>query len=305
MRLDQLRNFVWLVKIKSFTEAAEKLHMSTSALSKSIKSLEEKVGTQLINRDTTPLSVTRVGGEFYEFAVEASAEYEYFTQKYRKDRKVSFEQIRIFSMPASDELFITEALGKTAPDYPNVEFIHVSRSAFTLYSDLLAQDASLLVVPDFEFARPLHEGFECIALPPMKFGSYCRPGHPILDREAIAFADLWEYPVSGPQLPKEVDDMVVEFVGQDKFKRRPLFNVYFEHTATAHKTVLDSDTIAVSLSEMAVKPLVDSGVLCQIPVLPNMFQSIGSNLLIKQEARRSNALKALVDNILACAARRS
>ncbi len=305
MRLDQLRNFVWLVKIKSFTEAAEKLHMSTSALSKSIKSLEEQVGTQLINRDTTPLSLTKVGGEFYEFAVEASAEYEYFTQKYRKDRKVAFEQIRIYSIPASDELYITEALGKTAQEYPNVEFIHVSRTAFTLYADLLAQDASLMVVPDFEFARPLYEGFECIVLPAMQYGSYCRPGHPILDRDAIAFADLWEYPVSGPQLPKEVDDLVFEYVGQDKFKRRPLFNVYSEHIATAHKTVLDSDTIAVSLPRKAVQPLVDSGVLCQIPVLPHVFESIGTNLLIKQEARHSNALKALVDNILACATKRS
>ena len=65
--------FVEVVKFKSFSEAAKKLHRSPSAISKQISQLEQKLNTQLIDRTTRSLSVTEAGRIYYEKCLDISA----------------------------------------------------------------------------------------------------------------------------------------------------------------------------------------------------------------------------------------
>ena len=58
---------VW--KERSFSSAAKKLYISQPALSNSIKRVEDKVGTPLFDRSTSPIQLTDVGQE-YLHAVE-------------------------------------------------------------------------------------------------------------------------------------------------------------------------------------------------------------------------------------------
>ncbi|VUX15208.1 Hca operon transcriptional activator [Streptococcus pasteurianus] len=51
MDLEHLYEFAVLAESKNFSEAAEKLFISQSALSKHIKSLEQELGVPLFNRE--------------------------------------------------------------------------------------------------------------------------------------------------------------------------------------------------------------------------------------------------------------
>jgi len=46
-----LRYFVETVRLSSFTQAAESLHLTQSTISKMVRQLEEEVGAQLLVRD--------------------------------------------------------------------------------------------------------------------------------------------------------------------------------------------------------------------------------------------------------------
>jgi DNA-binding transcriptional LysR family regulator len=64
--LEGLLIFTRVIALKSFTAAAQDLHMSPSAVSKHITRLEENLGVRLINRSTHQLSLTEYGATLYQ-----------------------------------------------------------------------------------------------------------------------------------------------------------------------------------------------------------------------------------------------
>ena len=70
MDIRHLRSFVAVVEERSFTRAAEKLHVAQPPLSRSIQQLEDEVGAQLIDRDQRPLRLTAAGELFLEQATQ-------------------------------------------------------------------------------------------------------------------------------------------------------------------------------------------------------------------------------------------
>lgn len=63
--IDQLRAFVTLVESHSATQAAEKLGVAVSAVSRRLKDLETQLGVQLIQRTTRKMHLTDTGEKFY------------------------------------------------------------------------------------------------------------------------------------------------------------------------------------------------------------------------------------------------
>lgn len=60
--------FIAVVENKSFTKAAEQLHMTQPAVSQSIRNLEEKIGVRLIERKQKSFYVNEVGEIVYTYA---------------------------------------------------------------------------------------------------------------------------------------------------------------------------------------------------------------------------------------------
>lgn len=63
--------FVAVVESKSFSGAARKLGVSKSAISKRIRQLEDRLGTQLLHRSTRKLSLTEAGERYFVHASDA------------------------------------------------------------------------------------------------------------------------------------------------------------------------------------------------------------------------------------------
>jgi DNA-binding transcriptional LysR family regulator len=62
--------FVKVVELGSFARAAERLDLSTSAVSRHVAELEAHLGVRLLNRTTRRLSLTEAGRAFHERAVQ-------------------------------------------------------------------------------------------------------------------------------------------------------------------------------------------------------------------------------------------
>src|SRR3954453_6531066 len=60
-QLDDLLAFIAVAQERSFTKAAAKLGVSQSALSHTVKELEERLGVRLLTRTTRSVSVTEAG----------------------------------------------------------------------------------------------------------------------------------------------------------------------------------------------------------------------------------------------------
>ncbi len=64
--IENLRLFRAIVEVKNFRRAGEMMDFSPSVVSRSIASLEERLGTRLFHRSTRQFSLTEAAERFYE-----------------------------------------------------------------------------------------------------------------------------------------------------------------------------------------------------------------------------------------------
>jgi len=122
MEIDYIRDFIVLSETGNFMEAAEKLFISQSSLTRHIKSLEEDLGTPLFDRTTRKVSINYFGRLFLPYAKEiARIQYEYTTAFYN-ELKGTRGNITVGSIPIMIPYKITDLL---------IQFKH-ENSAFSL-----------------------------------------------------------------------------------------------------------------------------------------------------------------------------
>src|SRR5262245_33948512 len=76
LTLRQLRAFVAVARLGRFNLAAERLHVTQSALSMLIRELERQLGLRLFDRHTRMVRLTAAGGEFLPVAEKTLADLE-------------------------------------------------------------------------------------------------------------------------------------------------------------------------------------------------------------------------------------
>jgi DNA-binding transcriptional LysR family regulator len=76
MNFRTLRYFVVLAEELNFSRAAERLHVAQPALSQQIRSLEKRLGAQLVDRGRRPLRLTEAGSYLFTEARQILASYE-------------------------------------------------------------------------------------------------------------------------------------------------------------------------------------------------------------------------------------
>ena len=70
MELRQLRYFVEVGRLKSYSLASKSLFITQSTISQQIQKLEEELGVELLTRDTRHVSLSDFGEQFYPCAVQ-------------------------------------------------------------------------------------------------------------------------------------------------------------------------------------------------------------------------------------------
>ncbi|MDE1915951.1 MAG: LysR family transcriptional regulator [Sphingomonadales bacterium] len=84
MDFRRLRYFLAVANARSFTKAAETLHMAQPPLSKRIQELESEVGAPLFDRDARPLGLTQAGRLLYDQATQVEQRMDQMSQMMRQ-----------------------------------------------------------------------------------------------------------------------------------------------------------------------------------------------------------------------------
>lgn len=116
----ELRAFAAIVEYGNFARAAARLGMSASALSQTIRGLEERLGVRLLNRTTRSVAPTEAGVRLVERLVPAMDEIEAAVTDIHALRDKPSGPLRINAPRVAATRFIGPILGRFLEAYPDI-----------------------------------------------------------------------------------------------------------------------------------------------------------------------------------------
>src|SRR6266496_4193964 len=119
--LDQLVAFVAVGQERSFTNAAAKLGVSQSALSHTIRELEERLGVRLLTRTTRSVSPTEAGERLLQRLGPRFEEIEAEVAGIRELRDKPAGTIRITATEYAADAILLPKLAKLMREYPDIK----------------------------------------------------------------------------------------------------------------------------------------------------------------------------------------
>lgn len=117
---NQLRAFVAVGELLSFSRAAEALGVSPSALSQMVRGFEERVGVRLLNRTTRSVALTDAGENLFRRVRPAVSELGDAVGQVRRYRDRPAGTVRVHAFRSAAEKYIAPILPNFTEAYPDV-----------------------------------------------------------------------------------------------------------------------------------------------------------------------------------------
>lgn len=134
--------FAKVVEQGSFARAAERLDLSTSAVSRHVAELESHLGARLLNRTTRRLSLTESGQSFYERCVQLLSDLEEAETEASASTAQPHGTIRVSCASSFALLHVAPAIGGFLDRYPK---LRLDISLADRYVDLVEEGYDLAI----------------------------------------------------------------------------------------------------------------------------------------------------------------
>lgn len=208
-----MRHLIALHETGSFSRAAEQLHISQPALSRSIQTLEEELGLPLIDRNGKRNEFTAFGEQVLEKARRIAFEADELKRSAMLLRGGLAGIVRVGLGPGPAALLVRPLLKRLVREYPMIHVDLVQGRADALLQQLYNKEVDALII---DSRVPVPTG-ECtvIQLPDMQVGFLCRQGHPLTQLKQVTIADVLAYPVASSRLSAEIGRVLLERYGPE------------------------------------------------------------------------------------------
>lgn len=159
MNFKQIEVFLHVMRLKSFSKAAEALYLSQPTVSAHIKSLEEELGAQLFIRSTKEITPTRAGRSFHPFAQEMSTLQEKAIQDLQKLTTEVKGMLTIACSTVPSQYLMPQILPQLTAKYPQVFFTIKQYDSHDVIQKVLDMEA------DVGICGSKKERVPCVFLP--------------------------------------------------------------------------------------------------------------------------------------------
>ncbi len=286
--LGELSAFRMVAEERSFTRAAARLGVSQSALSHSMRGLEERLGLQLLARTTRSVSPTAAGAALLDELAPALERIEQAVGETRKLREKPAARIRIIIPRTATQMVLLPKLAQFARTYPEIVLeITSSNDPVDLVADEYDAGVQLgeFIERDMIAVRVTKEMRLAVVGSPKYFKSNPIPRHPqdLKDHACIGFRFgnglyRWEFEKGGKALTVS-----------------PHGPVSFDDPSLVIQAVLDGVGIGTAMED-SLADLIAKGRLIQ--VLRDWCPSFAGYFLYYPSRRNQPAaLTALIDTL--------
>ena len=143
--LKQLKYFQSVVRLNSFSAAAEKNYISQSAISQQIQALERELGFKLLERRNRTFTLTPAGKYFYQKSLILTADYERMRNEAAKIAKGNLASLKIGYLRCYTGAEFHRALELFSEKHPDVEVSVLYGNHEELYGLLRSEKADIVL----------------------------------------------------------------------------------------------------------------------------------------------------------------
>jgi len=186
MQIESLKVYCDLTETESFTKAAQINHITQSAVSQQISSLERQFKALLIERSKKKFRLTREGDLLYQASKEIVQTYERLHSQLQELKDIISGTVRVATIYSVGLHMLPPYIKRYLKSYPTVN-VHVEyRRANQVYEDVLGNIVDLGVV-----AYPVRDPkLDIVALRKEPLVLICHPDHPLARSKGVKMSAL-------------------------------------------------------------------------------------------------------------------
>ncbi|MGX1932691.1 LysR family transcriptional regulator [Microbacterium resistens] len=146
MNLEQLRGFVEIAEVGTFTRAADRLHLAQPSLSRQISTLERELGSDLFHRARGHITLTAAGETLLPYARRILADADAVHREMAEIAGLRRGRVRLGAPPSLCASLVTEVVSAFHASYPGIELEITERGSRGLTAALAEGALDLALV---------------------------------------------------------------------------------------------------------------------------------------------------------------
>jgi len=201
------RNLVHLIALAEegrISRAAIRVHLSPSAFSRSIQSVEDDLGLQLFHRNANGVTLTAAGEAVLGHARTLDFETKRFELNLDLLRRGDFDQVCIGAGPIPASIIIPELIRSMHRQTPHV-LIHVEFGNMPMLIDRLDKNDIDVCLGDIRYVAGSEERYASKKLAIIRVIVCCRTGHPLSSAGRVTSRDLLKYRLALLRVNSSID----------------------------------------------------------------------------------------------------
>lgn len=194
MELRQLKYFVKVAELKSFSEASRQLNITQSTLSQQIRQLENELGAELLIRDSHHVELSDVGETFLPQASHTISAADTCLDRIRDVQQLGTGELNLGSTYSFLPL-LKETVLQFMKQYPGVKMNICCHSMQTLLNML--EERKVDVVLSYK-PSSIQQDITSHILFDNRLAVVVSDTHPLAKNDVVRLADLEKYPLAMP-----------------------------------------------------------------------------------------------------------
>ena len=291
MKIDTpgVQAFIAIARHRNFRRAAAALHITQTALSRRLQTLEAFLGTKLIERTTRSVELTRTGADFLPRAQRLLTELETALTDIRETGKASRGSVTIACVPSIGTRYLPQVIRQYSAAYPDNRITIHDHSSFGVAEAVLRREAEFGI----NVTGSHDEGLASVPLVRDRFVLICRDDHPLAGRRKVSWAQLEPHLLIFPGSLSANRPVLDLALSAERLRLRTSYEV--QHSSTALGLVAEGVGVAV-VPGLAVQ----EAAYPRIRIIPLVEPAAARSLVLiaARNAHLSPAARALYDMLI-------
>jgi DNA-binding transcriptional LysR family regulator len=273
MDLRKLHHLVVLSEELNFARAATKVHLTQSALSRSIQSLEEELGGKLFDRDLHGVALTVIGRQVVRRARDLLLDARNLQHEVTLMQQGELGNVKMGAGPFPGATFLPPILAELARDHPRLHVEAEINNWKYLVQHLHDEEIEFFVADIRSIPSDARISIQPLA---RQFGAFfCRPEHPLLSKAIEHAGELLAYPLLSVRMPEGIKADLKRYLGLAETQELD-FNLICDQPEVLTYVALQSDGVLLSTYAAASANLAAGRLVAlSVPNQPALFAEIG------------------------------